>query len=97
MLGRGELLIAAVILNVEAGWAFSHVNARWRATWYPVVLAVCALSGLCSAVVYGVAAALEETPPEQLRVPSGTIERVSSFVTVISTIMFLEAVVLGTL
>jgi len=98
VLGRGELLIPAVVLNVEVAWAFSGINvhAPGRSVWYPVILTLTTLSGLSSAVVYGVAAALKETPADRLTVPSSTIEAVSSFVATTSIIMFLEAFVLGT-
>jgi hypothetical protein len=97
VLGRGELFIPASIMNAEAVWICKYLALPVKAVWYPIIIAACGLAALGGAICYGVTAALEEAPPESVKVTQATLHELARSVVILSASEFLMALLVGTI
>jgi hypothetical protein len=96
ILGRGELFIPALIMNVETIWIWKGVSGWGRSVWYPLIWILCGLSGLFGVVCFAVTATLQEIPASRVRVTPAALSQLSHDVVIFSLGEFLLALVLGT-
>jgi hypothetical protein len=96
ILGRGELFIPALIMNVETIWIWKGVTGWGRSVWYPLLWVLCGAAGFFGAVCFAVAATLQQVPASRVKVTPAALHQLSHNVVIFSLSEFLLALVLGT-